>query len=190
MPTEVLAEWALDMSLEDQSHSGPESSEKRRMRIDQYLDQGHGSCWLSDDRVALIVKNALLQFDGERYRQLAWVIMPNHVHTMIEVFDGFPLDRVVHSWKSFTAKQANKILGRRGRFWSADYFDRFIRDDKHLSAVATYIEDNPVKAGLIHVARDWPWSSTSRKSQFNAGETPALHDYDDRSHANEAPPLH
>ena len=156
MPAEVLAEWARDMSHSNQRSPDPICSDRWRTRIEQYLDEGHGACWLRDDRIAQLVQNALLKFDGERYRQLAWVIMPNHVHALIEVFDGYPLDRVVHSWKSFTAKQANKILRRRGKFWSADYFDRFIRDDEHLSAVVTYIEENPVKAGLVHAAREWP----------------------------------
>ena len=65
--------------------------------------QGHGACWLKDARVAEVVRDALLHFDGERYRLPAWVIMPNHVHAVIEILPGFPLDGVIHSWKSFTA---------------------------------------------------------------------------------------
>jgi hypothetical protein len=44
--------------------------------------------------------------------------MPNHVHALIEQAGGFPLGDIVHAWKSFTAKQANKQLGRTGAFWA------------------------------------------------------------------------
>lgn len=91
--------------------------------------------------------------------------MPNHVHALIETKPGFPLEGVVHSWKSFTSKQINKILGRRGQIWEADYFDRYIRDENHLTAVVDYIEKNPVKAGLVDKAGAWPWSSAARNAE-------------------------
>jgi len=94
-----------------------------------------------------------------RYHLLAWVVMPNHVHVLIEVIQGYPLGDVIHSWKSFTAKQANKILGKTGAFWQRDYFDRFIRDEAHFANVVNYIHHNPVKAGLVRRAEDWPFSS-------------------------------
>ena len=100
---------------------------------------------------------------NERYRFIAWVIMPNHVHDVIEVFEGHPLGNVVNSWKSFTANKVNTLLGREGRFWYPDYFDRYIRDEQHLENVVKYIEQNPVKAGLVVDARAWPYSSLSYK---------------------------
>jgi REP element-mobilizing transposase RayT len=72
-----------------------------------------------------------LHFDGQRYRLLAWVVMPNHVHVLIETMTGHTLAAVLHSWKSYTAKEANRLLGRTGDFWQPEYFDRFIRDDRH-----------------------------------------------------------
>ena len=176
LPADILAELVRESSIGEKILTSANRTKHLRRRIEWYLDQGQGECWLRDARIASIVESALLKFDGDRYRQIAWVVMPNHVHTVFEVFDGFPMDRVVHSWKSFTAKQANKVIGRRGRFWSPDYFDRFIRDDEHLSAVTAYIEENPVKAGLVDVADDWRWGSASwRRGRLDAGETPALH---------------
>ena len=102
-------------------------------------------------------QDALLHFDGGRYRLLAWVIMPNHLHAVVETLPGFPLDGVIHSWKSFTAKRANRLLGRTGAFWMGDYFDRYVRDEAHLWDVMRYMEENPVKAGLVRLAREWPW---------------------------------
>lgn len=85
--------------------------------------------------------------------------MLNHVHVVIEVSSEHSLTQVVGSWKSFTAKRANAQLGRIGSFWHADYFDRYMRDEDHLIRTIAYVEDNPVKAGLIVNAPEWPWSS-------------------------------
>jgi hypothetical protein len=61
--------------------------------------------------------------------------------------------------------QANAKPGRTGQFWRADYFDRFMRNEEHLSQTIDYIEQNPVKARLIAAAGDWAWSSARlRKS--------------------------
>ena len=78
--------------------------------IDASLDQGYGRRDLMIPEVASLVQQALLRFDGERYSVIAWCVMPNHVHTLIETRDGHRLDRIVHAWKSFTAKQANHYL--------------------------------------------------------------------------------
>ena len=106
-----------------------------------------------------MVENALMHFDGARYRLLGWCIMPNHVHVVIEIVDEHSLTEIVGSWKSFTAKRANSQIGRSGPFWHPDYFDRFMRDEGHLARTVGYVENNPVKAGLITEAFDWPWSS-------------------------------
>jgi REP element-mobilizing transposase RayT len=134
-----------------------------RLSIEQDLDAGYGACHLRDPRIATLVQNAFLYFDGQRYRLLAWVIMPNHMHVAIEVFAGHPLDRVLYSWKSFTARQANAILGRRGRFWSVEYFDRMVRSEEHYAHLIRYVHENPVKAGLVAKAEDWSFGSAARQ---------------------------
>ncbi len=101
----------------------------------------------------------MLKFDGERYHLVAWSIMPNHVHALVETMEGSPLPQVIHSWKSYTAQMANHIIGRSGTFWQREYFDRFIRDDNHYANAVNYIEENPVKAGLVSKREDWRWSS-------------------------------
>jgi REP element-mobilizing transposase RayT len=106
-----------------------------------------------------MVERASLHFDGERYRLLAWCVRPNHVHTIVEILQGHSLSDVVRSWKSFTAHKANAFLGRTGRFWQSDYFDRFMRNETHLAQTIEYVEQNPVKAGLIAVAAHWSCSS-------------------------------
>ncbi|MEI7643038.1 MAG: DUF1156 domain-containing protein [Chloroflexales bacterium] len=165
MPADRRAEWADMLNEIDDV--------RRHQRIEGYLDAAHGSCALRDERVAELVQQALLHFDSERYRLLAWVIMPNHVHVLIETFAGYPLDQILHSWKSYTAKEANKLLGRTGEFWQPEYFDRYIRDERHLADVVSYIHENPVKAGLASRAEDWVWSS-ARDHAAHATGTVAL----------------
>jgi putative transposase len=127
--------------------------------IDRALDAGLGACWLRRTEIAFLVEDALIHFDSERYRLLAWCIMPNHVHVVIDIPGDHSLGDIVRSWKAFTARRANTQLGRSGSFWHADYFDRYMRDEDHLSRTVEYVEENPVKAGLAKVASDWPWSS-------------------------------
>jgi REP element-mobilizing transposase RayT len=129
------------------------------------LDRGFGECWLAKPEIATLVENAVLHFDNTRYRVLARCVMPNHVHVVIETVVGHGLSAVVQSWKSFTATAANRLLGRSGTFWDRDYFDRYIRDEKHFEATVDYVERNPVKAGLVSTPQLWRWSSAWRRER-------------------------
>ncbi|MGO8713926.1 MAG: REP-associated tyrosine transposase [Rhizomicrobium sp.] len=129
--------------------------------LEKAIDQGRGNCVLTDPANAEIVRSAFEHFDGERYRLLAWVVMPNHVHAMIELVPGHPLGDVVHSWKSFSAHAINKARRSNGQVWSHDYFDRFVRDERHYANAKYYIEHNPVKAKLVGKPEDWPFSSAT-----------------------------
>lgn len=135
---------------------------RRRALAESWLDTGYGSCALRHPHFADLVQTALLHFDGVRGRILAWVVMPNHVHALVRIQTGWPLQFLVKSWKSYSARAINSRLGRRGAFWQPDYFDRYIRDDAHLRREIAYIEANPVQARLAASAAAWPWSSASR----------------------------
>ncbi len=130
-----------------------------RDRLEAYLNAGHGACLLLEPAPAAIVEDTLLHFDGQRYRLLAWAVMPNHVHVLVETHAGHPLPEVIQSWKSFSAKAINHALGRQGVLWQREYFDRYIRDEIHLRAVTDYIENNPVQAGLVKTAGEWRFGS-------------------------------
>lgn len=127
--------------------------------IEAALLVGHGERLLADARLGGLIEDALLHFDVERYRLLAWCVMPTHVHALAEQVEGHRLSSVVQTWKSFTGKAANAALGRRGTFWAREYYDRFMRNERHLEATRAYIESNPVKAGLCRNAGDWRFSS-------------------------------
>jgi len=72
---------------------------------------------------------------------------------VIRIIGAQKLERILHSWKSYTAKRANEILGQTGVFWQSEYYDRIIRNDEDLERTIEYVLNNPTKAGLV----DWPW---------------------------------
>lgn len=138
---------------------------ERRRKLEEYLDRGFGECWLGHPGIATLAEGALRFFDGQRYGLAAWVVTPNHLHLLVDVWE-VPLAELVKSWKGFVAKKANKLLGRSGGFWEREYRDTVIEDEKHRWTAVRYIENNPVKAGLVREAREWKWSSARFRDEF------------------------
>jgi REP element-mobilizing transposase RayT len=159
--------------LRDELNSMPplRRSAERRMRIQAWLDAGHGSCVLRVPAAPAMVQESVLHFDAERYRLLAWVVMPNHVHVLFEPLAGWKVGKIVASWKSYTGRRIAEFWkGAKGtagsglwlagqRVWQREYWDRYIRNERHLLSAVDYIHQNPVRAGLVSRAEDWEWSS-------------------------------
>ena len=163
---------------------------ERRKAIESLLDKGYGSCILKNPKIAQIVIDNWQYFDGERYDLIAYVVMPNHVHLLIKTYEGWPLSKVVHSWKSFTAHEIKKVLDKEDRMgggkdntgeppvlpgegfpvkvWQIEYWDRFIRNEKHFNSALSYIFENPCKAGLCEKPEDWPWTSLNRVDEWSS----------------------
>lgn len=150
----------------------------KRLSLENHLDQGLGSCLLNEPANATTVLENWKHFHGRRYLLHAWVIMPNHVHVLIEQLGTHSLGEIVHSWKSYTAKRLlERHEGELGRgvggggpravavgrsVWQRDYFDRYIRNEAHYHACVEYLHMNPVKAGLVRSPELWPWSSAAK----------------------------
>ncbi len=159
VPGQVIKGWKRELS-------SLEYEQERivlQRRIEKYLDQGYGDAFLRDSGVANLVQNALLRFEGIKYLLFAWVVMPNHIHSLMARFEEFEFSDILHSLKSYTAHEANKLLHRTGQFWQEDYFDRYMRNQDHFDKTVKYIENNPVKAGLCLKPIDWPFSSAGFK---------------------------
>ena len=142
-----------------------EQDRRRRIELEAYLDKGRGECHLGRADIAATVEGALLFHHMVQYELRAWVIMPNHVHLLFQVQD-VPMWRLVDAWKGFTAKAANPMLGRKGRFWQEGYWDTYMRDAEHESKTRRYIENNPIKAKLVLFAREWSWSSSRFRDAY------------------------
>lgn len=113
-----------------------------------WLDAGYGACWLRRPAAMKIVADALRFFDGERYVVGDFVVMPNHLHLLVTPAPDHELSEIVRSWKTFTARQINSLLGRKGAFWQAETYDHIVRSEEQLAHYRRYIAENPVKAGL------------------------------------------
>jgi REP element-mobilizing transposase RayT len=143
----------------NQLHRGLSVDERKKLQrlstpvIEQFLDTGAGARHLRNPAIAHELANALCHFDQKRYRLFAWCIMPNHAHILVRLFPGENLAAVVHSWKSFSAKLANRILGAHGIFWQREYYDHLIRSEDEFERAVRYIAENPAKAKL----RPWKW---------------------------------
>lgn len=131
-----------------------------------------GDRWMEDPRIAAIVDTELRRQEG--YSLDAYVVMPNHVHLICRMNrdDDSALPELNRRWKGRTSITANRLLNRTGRpFWEAQWFDRWMRNDDELNRTIRYIESNPVKAGLVPQAEDWPWSSASRTNPLTRTTT-------------------
>lgn len=162
MPASLRHEWAALLELKDDL--------KRRAKIEDYLDNGFGNCELRDSRAAAVVEENWLHFDGQ-YRLLAWVVMPNHVHLLVEIWQT-PQSELLKDWKGYSARRINRILGRQSKLWQDDYWDRYVRDEEHYGKVIHYIEWNPVKAGLVKSPEQWPFSSARFRDEYNQLKPP------------------
>lgn len=136
-----------------------ERRQERMRRADRLLDEGRGSAALREWRVARAVQETLWYCHGRRYRLRAYVVMPNHVHAALTLLPGETLSTVTRTIKSYSAREANRMLGRSGRFWQVEVFDRVIRSPEHLARTVEYVEWNPVKARLVDDPRHYAFSS-------------------------------
>jgi REP element-mobilizing transposase RayT len=128
---------------------------------DRALDRpDFGPLWLRHPRIAALVVETIQIGESRRhwYELEAWVVMPNHVHLLI--LPRVPVPAIMRWLKSWTARQANQLLGRSGQpFWQDESYDHWVRNRQQKDRIARYIEDNPVSAGLVASAEQWPWSS-------------------------------
>ncbi|MDP9267768.1 MAG: transposase [Acidobacteriota bacterium] len=144
------------LEVEAAQASGDDKSEKKKAllrRIEMYLDRGAGACLLAQPAIAKTVADAIHHLDGRSYRLIAWVVMPNHVHLVVRLLPGKKLASAMHSLKSYTSEEANRILGRRGIFWQREYYDHLIRNASELERSVSYVLANPLKANL----KGWKW---------------------------------
>ncbi len=140
--------------------------------FDSWLDRcvKESPRWLAEEPVARIVAQEIHALDNQRYRLLAYCIMPNHVHLAIDTAGyavtlshrgataSYPLTDTLKLLKGRTARLCNLALGRRGPFWHHESYDHVIRDFQECERIVRYILNNPVRAGLVENWEDWKYS--------------------------------
>jgi len=112
-----------------------------------------------------ICKTSIHHYDEKEYKLICYCIMPNHVHLVIDLINKERLlGDIMGSIKKYSAKESNKLLGRKGKFWQSESFDRLVRDEVELYFVIRYVLMNPLQAGLVN---DWKeWQGTYCRPEF------------------------
>jgi len=119
-----------------------------------------GHTWLKQPQIAECVMEIIL--DGDRVRALyglvAFVVMPNHIHLLIE--PKAPAPKITQYVKGVSARRANELLHRTGQpFWQDESFDRWVRSPREKDNIIRYIEWNPVSANLASEPQLYRFSS-------------------------------
>jgi REP element-mobilizing transposase RayT len=150
LPADRLNELLRQRADWTRRNPPPHTSEQQRefrqiwtTRIENMLDAGHGECALKDAGCRAFVESTMRHDDGTRYRLGDFVVMPNHVHCLLQMLTGHELSDVLKAWKSISSRQIGKLLGRLGSYWMDEYFDHAVRDEAHLEKFAKYIRENP-----------------------------------------------
>jgi putative transposase len=138
------------------------SSGKAFVRMDRLLDNHRSSpMYLQAPGIAQCVVNAIQEGGSGSYILHAWVVMPNHVHLLVTPRTDVP--KLLQKLKGSTARQANQLLGRTGTaFWQEESYDHLVRSSLEFGRIENYIVQNPVQAGLVQSAEEYPWSSASK----------------------------
>jgi REP element-mobilizing transposase RayT len=128
-------------------------------KFDDLLENSSfGPTWLENPAIAEIVISALLYFDNKRYKVICYTIMSNHIHFVFYKLDR-ALDKIMHSFKLFSAREANLIIKRTGEsFWADESYDHYVRSRREFKEQVRYVLNNPVKAGLVEKWSDWQFS--------------------------------
>jgi putative transposase len=94
----------------------------------------------------------------------AYAVMANHVHLLLTPQIALP--KLTKSLKGITAKRANALLGLTGSpFWKEESYDRLVRNEHEFERIRNYIEQNPVRAGIVRNASEYEWSSAARSTR-------------------------
>ena len=155
IPKQRMNQWELEREHWLKTHPEPHSDKDRAEyheqftdRFQQWLDAGNGVCELREPKISAIVEETLRFFDSDRYALSHYCVMPNHVHVIVHPLGEHLLEKILHSWKSYSARAINNALNRAGPLWQAESFDCIIRNASQLEKIGSYILNNPVKANL------------------------------------------
>ena len=155
-----VQQWLQNNGLENRSVdsvlSDPLVSTKAKQELKKFkhrrwhghLDDCHGRRPLRNPKLAHVVLESILHFNGTRYDLERLVVMPNHLHLLIQMRTGFQLRKQLTEFMRFSGRKTNKILNRNGPFWQSEPFDHIVRSEEQFHYLRNYILENPAKAKL------------------------------------------
>lgn len=142
-------------------YAGEEQKAELYRAVEANLDEGRGSACLRNPVVGRLVMESLLGGHLEDYVLHAAVVMPNHVHAVLTVGPETNLNNVMQRIKGSSSRSVNQLLGRTGRLWQPEYFDRLVRNPDHFERCIEYTHWNPVKAKLVVDPRHYACSTAN-----------------------------
>jgi REP element-mobilizing transposase RayT len=149
LPQVKLQEWSSSRAQWLANHPKPWNEEIERLydekfgeELDRWLDSNYGSCVLKDEHITRAMEDCLNYFQNNRYKIIAYSIMPNHVHVLFYPLSGWQVGTIVQGWKSVSAHLINQDISRKGTLWNQEYWDVLIRNELHLEKVVRYILEN------------------------------------------------
>lgn len=133
----------------DKQRAWDDLSRQTFATVESWLDRSAGKCLLGDRENQILARDAFDHADRIDCRIGAGVIMPNHVHLLIQPFEGRSLEEILQSRKRRIAREINSRTGSAGSLWQEESFDRIVRDSGHLWRCLQYVGRNLAKAGLV-----------------------------------------
>lgn len=145
MPATKIRQWKDELAIWLAHHPKPWSPETEQeyhqsftWKLEDWLDEGAGSCLFKDTQARTIMEEVLMRFHGDKVEHHAWVIMPNHLHLLFT--PKAPLENLLQAWKGVSARRIGK-----GSIWQKNYRDTMIRDGGHFANAVRYVRRNPAK---------------------------------------------
>jgi REP element-mobilizing transposase RayT len=130
--------------------------------------------WVLPEQARSIVLRCCLHDNDTKHFLHAAVIMPDHVHLVFTPLVNaaknkiYSLTEIMGAIKGASAQLINRELGRTGRVWQTESFDRVLRSSESLDAKIAYIVENPMRKGLVERCTDYPWIWVWRESAAHA----------------------
>ena len=149
MPEAKVKQWVQEREAWLAKHPEPHDDQAKAeydalflARWERWLDECHGECLLKRPEIRDVVERAMRHFDQARYRLGEFIVMSNHVHVVITPWGDHTLSAILHSWKSFTSHEINRMLQRTGTLWQKESFDHIVRSPEEMERIVSYIRNN------------------------------------------------
>lgn len=108
----------------------------------------------------VVVETLRRESEAHTCETLCFMLMPDHLHWLLRLREGSSLTLCVSNVKSNSAKRINSLRGKSERIWEKGFYDRALRSDEDVAAVARYIVANPLRAGIVDRIGEYPYWDT------------------------------